>query len=120
MESTFEAELPPDLARLRMLRRALAEWLAEADVDARAAEAIVLATHEAAANAMQHADACVLVTVSRDPGGVRVVVRSGGRWKRFDGGELRGRGLPIMHGLMSEVEIASGDGRSVVDMRLTL
>ena len=118
--SQFEAELPPDLAHLRLLRRALADWLAEVEVEPGASAAVILATHEAAGNAMQHAAAPVIVLASRDPGGVTVVVRNAGPWKESDGSESRGRGLPLMHGLMSNVDVASGDGGSVVRMRMTL
>ena len=120
MASEFEAEFPPDLAHLRVLRRALADWLAAAEVEVSAREAVVLATHEAAGNAMQHAGASVIVWASRDPGGVTVVVRNAGRWKESDGSEFRGRGLPLMRGLMSNVVIASDNGGSLVRMRLTL
>jgi anti-sigma regulatory factor (Ser/Thr protein kinase) len=118
--SDFEAELPPDLAHLWLLRRRLSDWLAAAEVEASASDAIVLATHEAAGNAMQHAGASVFVLASRDLNGVTVVVRNAGRWKASEGSELRGRGLPLMRGLMSSVDVESDDGESLVKMRLTL
>jgi anti-sigma regulatory factor (Ser/Thr protein kinase) len=120
MEPDFETELPPDLARLGSLRRALADWLTRADVEASAREAVVLAAHEAAANAVQHADSAVIVTGFRDGDGVTVVVRNAGPWREAQRSEFRGRGLPLMHGLMSSVEVASDDGGSVVQLRLTL
>ena len=120
MESEFQAELPPDLAQLRLLRRRLADWLAETGVEPRAGEAIVLATHEAAGNAIQHAAASVIVLAARDRAGLTVIVRNAGTWKEFDGSEYRGRGLPLMRELMSSVHIASANGESVVEMRRTL
>lgn len=120
VESQFQAELPPDLAHLRVLRRALTDWLAGAEVEPRASEAIILATHEAAGNAMQHAEASVIVLASRDLAGVTVIVRNAGPWKEPEGSEVRGRGLPLMRGLMSSLDITSDNRESLVEMRLTL
>jgi anti-sigma regulatory factor (Ser/Thr protein kinase) len=98
----------------------LAEWLAQAEVEPSARAAVILATHEAAANAVEHAHAPVVVSGSRDANSVTVVVTNTGPWREPEGGEFRGRGLPIMHGLMSDVDIGSDDAGSVVTMRLTL
>ena len=50
--SDFHVELPPDLAQLAALRRSLADWLAREDVEPNVRDAVILATHEAAANAL--------------------------------------------------------------------
>lgn len=118
MVSDFHLEVPPDVARLASLRRSLAEWLAQADVEPNASAAVVLATHEAAANAVEHAQAGVVVTVSRDGNRVTVVVRNAGGWKESDGDEYRGRGLILMRGLMSVVDVGSRPDGSVVRMHL--
>jgi anti-sigma regulatory factor (Ser/Thr protein kinase) len=120
VESTFHEELPPDVSELASLRRSLADWLAQAEVHSGATDAIILATHEAAANAVEHADARLVVTGSRDEDSVTVVVRDAGRWKESQGGEFRGLGLPLMQAVMSEVDVGSYDGGSVIRMRLTL
>jgi hypothetical protein len=88
--------LPPDAGQLAPLRRSLADWLAHAEVEPNASAALVLATHEAAANAIEHAQAEVVVAVSRDRGRMTVVVRSAGGWKESDEDEYRGRGLILM------------------------
>ena len=111
-------ELPPDLAQLASLRRSLADWLAQGEVDPSATEAVILATHEAVANAIEHAQAGVVVTASRDRDRVTVVVRNAGEWKASNGDEYRGRGLGLMDALMSQVEIASRPDGSVVRMQL--
>ena len=120
MESTFHVELPPDRGELASLRRSLADWLAQAEVHSGATDAIILATHEAAANAVEHADAGLVVTGARDQDSVIVVVRDAGRWKESEGAEFRGLGLPLMDALMSQVDVGSYDGGSIIRMRLTL
>ena len=80
----FEASLRLDLSLLRGLRRQLQSWLAQVGVPDDAAEAIVLATHEAAANAIEHAEFGTEVTIegTRDDDQLRVVVTNTGPWKR--------------------------------------
>lgn len=116
----FHIDLPLDVAQLGLLRRSLADWLLRAEVEPSASAAVILATHEAAANAMEHAHAAPSVTGSCDQDRVTVVVRNAGEWKESDGSEYRGRGLILMRGLMSQVDIGSGPGGSVVRMQLTL
>ena len=120
MDADFHIELPLDIAQLATLRRSLAGWLARADVEPNAADAVILATHEAVANAMEHALSAVVVTGSRDHDRVTVVVRNSGGWKESNREESRGRGLILMGVLMSQVEIASRSDGSVVRMHLTL
>ena len=120
MDSDFQVELAPDVRQLAALRRSLAQWLATAEVESSAREAVILAAHEAAANAVEHAHAPVVVSGSRGRDSVTVVVTNTGPWKESEGSEFRGRGLPIMRGLMSHVDIGSDDAGSVVTMRLTL
>ena len=120
MGSDFQAELPPDLAQLALLRRLLAAWLARVEVDAIASDAVILATHEAAANAVEHARAEVVVTGFRDEDRVTVLVRNSGGWKESDGSEFRGRGLVLIRGLMSKVDIDSGPSGSLIRMQLLL
>jgi anti-sigma regulatory factor (Ser/Thr protein kinase) len=120
MVSDFHIRLPPDAGQLAPLRRSLADWLAHAEVEPNASAAVVLATHEAAANAIEHAQAEVVVTVSRDRDRMTVVVRNAGGWKESDEDEYRGRGLILMRGLMSQVEVGSHPDGSVVRMQLSL
>ena len=120
MGSRFQMKLSPDVAQLAVLRRRLADWLARCDVDATAGEAIILATHEAAANAIEHARGGAVVTGVRDEHRVSVVVRNPGSWTESDGGESRGRGLILMRGLMSSLDVATGPDESIVRMHLAL
>jgi anti-sigma regulatory factor (Ser/Thr protein kinase) len=91
--SDFEMQLAPAAVQLAPLRSSLAGWLAQAEVEPNAGAAIVLAAHEAAANAIEHAHAGVVVTASCDGDRVTVVVTNAGGWKEWGGDEYRGRGL---------------------------
>lgn len=118
----FEANLPRDLHRLRALRRDLAAWLDRTGVQRDERDAIVLAVHEAAANAIQHAGSQVTVRGARDEDKVIVVVSNSGRWS---GGKPeaeidRGRGLTIMRGLMSHLDVARMPDQTTIRMRLDL
>jgi anti-sigma regulatory factor (Ser/Thr protein kinase) len=84
---------------------------------------IVLATHEAAANAIEHAELGTEVTVrgAHDNGKLLVIVTNSGVWKRpRSTDEMRGRGLALMQALMSEVEIQVKHRRTVLRMRKDL
>lgn len=118
----FEASFPRDLHRLRTLRRDLRRWLERIDVDPAQRDAVVLAVHEAAANAIEHAGAKVTVRGARDEDRLIVVVSNEGRWTGSSPTHdlARGRGLTIMDGLMSRLEISRGAGRTTVRMRLDL
>ena len=118
--SVFHAELRPDVAQLASLRRSLADWLAQEDVEPGASDAIILATHEAVANAVEHARSEVAVTGSRQSERLTMVIRNSGGWKESDGSEYRGRGLILMRGLMSQVEIQTHPHGSVLRMHLLL
>ena len=116
----FDMSLRLDLALLRVLRRDLSSWLRRADVDSDVGENIVLATHEAAANAIEHADLGTEVTVlvRRSADELRVDVENVGAWKNWPAkDEPRGRGLVLMRELMSEVHIHSVSGRTRVQMQ---
>lgn len=107
--------------QLAVVREAMRGWLASADVDRGDAEMLVLAAGELCANAVEHAygdegEGSVEVSLSRSPGGTLVlVVRDRGRWRPppADPG-VRGRGLVIVRGLMTSVDIDEGtDGTTV-------
>lgn len=120
MRSDFHAELPPDVARLASLRRSLSEWLEGASVEPSISAAVVLATHEAVANAVRSAHADVSVIGSRDEDRLTVVATSADAWRDTDWSEDTPHGLTLIRGLMSEVDVDPGPTRSVVRMRLAL
>ena len=119
----FETSLSLDLFLLRGLRRELAAWLAATQVTGDVRDEIILATHEAAANAIEHAQKGSKVTVRgvRDADKVIIVVANSGEWKAprsLD--EMRGRGLILMKQLMSDLEVQVKSRRTVVRMRKDL
>ena len=118
----FEVLLPRDLRRLRTLREELRSWLDVVDVPPEERDAVVLAVHEAAANAIEHAGARVLVRGARDEDKIILVVTNEGRWvgSRPADDLTRGRGLTLMHELMSNLDISRQPDRTVVRMRLDL
>ncbi len=117
----FEASLPPDLARLRGLRHELGAWLEEIGASAEQRDAVVLAIHEAAANAIEHANGKVTVRGARNSDRLLVVVSNTGRWSGPKPNNIaRGRGLKLMRALMSNVEIHVEPERTTVRMRLNV
>lgn len=104
----LELVLPTDPRSLRELRVSLAGWLASQGLSEASTRAIVLATHEAAANAIEHSGTRRGATVRARIEGrtARVEVKNEGDWKpaTFDDDE-RGRGLLLITALMSGFEI---------------
>jgi anti-sigma regulatory factor (Ser/Thr protein kinase) len=118
----FAMSLPNDLHCLSELRRALDQWLESQKVDAEARAAVILATHEAAANAVQHANSREPITVNAglDNGNVIVEVQDTGQWTTalFDN-EERGRGLIMIAALMQDVAVETeGPGTTLRMTRL--
>jgi anti-sigma regulatory factor (Ser/Thr protein kinase) len=118
----FEATLPPDLARLRGLRHQLSDWLEGGKVPSHARDAIVLAIHEAAANAIDHACSSVSIRGVRDENKLILVVSNSGRWRkpRLSEELSRGRGLTLMEALTSQMEILTNPERTTIRMRVDL
>lgn len=106
--SGFEFRLSPEPALLADLRHALADWLREAEISERARGPIVLATHEAAANAIEHADSSdpVQVHAQLAEGLITVEISDRGCWNpQARKSEDRGRGLELIQALVSELDI---------------
>jgi len=105
----FLSILPSDPTTLRPLRHSLGAWLDELGVTESSRDHVVLATHEAAANAMVHAQSTPVVVRARVTAGrVSVEISDRGHWRttRENGG--RGTGLTLIEALVSEVEIEKG------------
>jgi anti-sigma regulatory factor (Ser/Thr protein kinase) len=106
-----------------MLRRELGVWLEHVGVPDEIRDDVILATHEAAANAIEHAELGTEIRVSGvlDDDKLLVIVTNSGVWKRpRSDDEMRGRGLTIMKALMSDLEIQVRDRRTVLRMRRVL
>jgi anti-sigma regulatory factor (Ser/Thr protein kinase) len=105
--AAFAATLLSGPTELRGLRDLLRSWLEQTDATVVVRDAVLLATHEAAVNAMTHGEAESPVNVSAvqdEDGGFTIEVTNGGGWKEPDPGH-QGRGLALMTELMSEVGI---------------
>ena len=109
--------------RLAELRRRLAAWLAAHGATPAEANDIVLAAHEAAMNAIEHAygpgDAEITVSAAVRDDGIEIAVHDSGRW-RDARSEHRGRGRSIMSALMDEVSVDTGPTGSTVRLRRRL
>jgi anti-sigma regulatory factor (Ser/Thr protein kinase) len=89
------------------LRQSLRSWLELTNATARTCDSVVLATHEAAANAMVHGQEGGPVTVSarqNEAGDFTVEVSNLGAWAEPEECK-RDHGLGMMRALMGEVEI---------------
>ena len=84
---------------------------------------IIVAVQEACANAVEHAYGPGVAEVELDlqweDGRVTITVTDHGQW-RPPRGENRGRGLPLMHTLMDEVDVRHTDGGTAVTLISTL
>jgi anti-sigma regulatory factor (Ser/Thr protein kinase) len=109
--------------RLAELRRRLTAWLAAHGATPAEANDIVLAAHEAAMNAIEHAygpgDAEITVSAAVRDDGIEIAVHDSGRW-RDARSEHRGRGRSIMSALMDDVSVDTGPTGSTVRLRRRL
>ncbi|MBT8228150.1 MAG: SpoIIE family protein phosphatase [Dactylosporangium sp.] len=115
LEATVEAS-PTELAPLR---RSLREWLGRNRMPVDVVNAVVLATSEACANAMEHgsrldARQTVFITATIGQDAVTMIVADTGSWlepdRARDVAQNRGRGIMIMKGVMDKI-IIDGDAR---------
>jgi hypothetical protein len=104
----FAAVLPPDPNTLPGLRDEIVRWLDHAGVERRAQDAVVLATHEAAASAMM-SPGDVFVDATHDGKTVTVTVTSADGWTSPDD-DLGGRRMDIVRGLVENVEFEKRSG----------
>jgi anti-sigma regulatory factor (Ser/Thr protein kinase) len=105
--------------RLADVRRRLTAWLTAHGASRQEANDVVLAAHEAAMNAIEHAygpgDAEIAVTAALHDGAVEIAIHDHGRW-RDARSEHRGRGRSIMSALMDDVTVDTGPSGSTVRM----
>jgi GAF domain-containing protein/anti-sigma regulatory factor (Ser/Thr protein kinase) len=113
---------PAEPAALADMRSSLRDWLARCQVAQRVAEDIVLASSEACANAVEHAEhptRTVFDLRAQKVGDEIVVsVRDYGRWREPRVGESdRGFGLTLIENMVDTVEITRLAGGTVVQLR---
>jgi GAF domain-containing protein/anti-sigma regulatory factor (Ser/Thr protein kinase) len=111
--------LPATEDGLVVMRNSLRAWLAEGRIGPEETSEALLAVWEAAANAVEHAQAPLeesfrLAARLDDGGRMRIEVRDSGRWKPGEGSEERGLGLGLMRSLMDNVQVCRRDGGTEV------
>jgi serine phosphatase RsbU (regulator of sigma subunit)/anti-sigma regulatory factor (Ser/Thr protein kinase) len=114
---------PANADALGGLRHLMRRWLAGHGASPDEIYDITVAVQEAAANAVEHAYAPGLAAFSVDAhnegGAIIVTVTDRGRWREARGAN-RGRGLPLMEGLMESVDVTQAAGGTSVILRRTL
>jgi serine/threonine-protein kinase RsbW len=118
----FELRLEARAAELHKLRHALSAWLARQGAPPEVTAEVALATHEAAANVVEHAyrdgSGNVVVRARRDDDELLVAVQDEGHWRTPGRTDQRGRGLTVMRSLTDEVVISpTGSGTTVMLLR---
>jgi len=85
--------------------------------------ALTLAVGEAVANAVEHAYrglpvGMLFIRTGADEHALTVRIEDQGRWRAFERREERGRGITLMHEMMSGVRISSSQDRTTVNLTL--
>jgi anti-sigma regulatory factor (Ser/Thr protein kinase) len=106
----FLLRIAPEAGELRHLRARLGAWLDGLGVAEEDARDLVLATHEAAANSVEHgygngADGDVVVEAAHVDGEVRVSVRDRGSWAEGATSTDRGRGLLLIRSVSDDLVV---------------
>jgi anti-sigma regulatory factor (Ser/Thr protein kinase) len=114
----FETKVKPELTALAPLRHSLDAWLEQGGMGEPPRAAVVLATHEAVANAIEHAGSLgpVIVHGEAAADGIVIEVTDDGRWKPPEDppSEERGRGLTLIRALVSDAQISTGAAGTTV------
>jgi serine phosphatase RsbU (regulator of sigma subunit)/anti-sigma regulatory factor (Ser/Thr protein kinase) len=122
LSDSFRLELAPEPERLASMRALLRRWLTHAGARPAEVTEVLTAAGEAAANAIEHANAAgrpFLVSARIADGELDLTVGDQGTWSDTptDG---RGRGLVLMRELMDSVEVTRADEGTSVRMRRRL
>jgi PAS domain S-box-containing protein len=119
----FRLELPSDRTSLRYARRILGRWLEQAGASPADTFDIQLASHEACANAIEHAykfgNALVQLEGQLIDSEVALKVRDTGTW-REEAEPKRGGGIELMRALMDRVTVNGGPDGTEVELRRKL
>jgi len=116
-------DLPTDRSSVCYARRALGRWLEQAGASRKDVWEVQLATHEAFANAIEHAyrfgEALVQLEAKLADDEVVLTISDTGGWRNPVEGD-RGKGITLMRGLMDRVSVEGGDGGTRVELRRRL
>jgi PAS domain S-box-containing protein len=115
--------LPAEPYVLASLRQTLRRWLKEIEATPQVANDILIACGEACANVIQHAygakEGLLEVDLVLLDGTVEVTIRDRGTWRPISGRD-GGHGERLMRGLMDSVDVNSGSGGTIVQMKRRL
>ena len=122
-ERQLSIDVPAEATELAAVRRSLRQWLSSVGARPDESYEMLVATTEAAANAVEHAygpvDATFTVEAVLEDRDVAINVRDTGSW-RPPRGTNRGRGTLLMQQLMDSFEVVTGEGGTEVRMRKRL
>jgi len=122
-ESRISLELPAVPDELGNMRRAMRTWLAGLGAGDEECYDLLVATTEAAANAIEHAygpvNASFRVDGALEGDEARIDIADNGRW-RPPRGTNRGRGTLLMQELTDGFEVVTGNHGTVVHLRRRL
>ena len=123
--ANYDTTIPADIAAARRARRGFEAWLKPTMADDQARAEVVLAVGEAITNSIEHAygsgpNRRVRICATRNAERLQIRVCDYGRWKPTLHDPSRGRGLPLMHGLMDNVDISTGPEGTTVTLELNL
>ena len=111
MALPLEIHVQHDLSELAPLRRRLHEWLEGRGLADPPRAGVVLAAHEAIANAIEHSNSPrpILVRAEASSDGFVIEITDDGEWKipEVPSKIERGRGLDLMRALVSDVKVTS-------------
>ncbi|BCJ51611.1 hypothetical protein Asp14428_30860 [Actinoplanes sp. NBRC 14428] len=121
-EDRLERSIGADPQLIASLRADLRGWLASHGVDEQTAQAVLLASSEAVANAIEHGYrndpfGIVDITTVVSAEAVEVRITDRGDWQNPHGDLARGRGLRLMEQAMDEVTFDRTDGTTVTMRR---
>ncbi|HZD13972.1 MAG TPA: ATP-binding protein [Pseudonocardiaceae bacterium] len=116
----LQLQIPAQAEHIAAVRRAVSTWATQTGLDADTVEELVLATHEALANTVDHAyphhPGRVWVTAQCTESYVLVIVGDHGRWRPPPVVTGRGRGLLLIRHLAHHVELDHGPQGTTVRM----
>lgn len=122
MQQPLELTVAARMNELAPVRRSLRRWLRQSGATEADISAIVLASNEACANAIEHAygspDATFELRAEHAVDSVRITIRDSGCW-RSPRGTGRGRGIELMRAFMDAVDIGGDDSGTIVRMSKT-
>ena len=120
LADTLSRTLPAEPGSLAVMRRTLQDWMRRSGVDDDVAYDVLVATGEAAANAIEHAygpgGADFTFGANLADGVLTITVNDAGSWRPARGSH-RGRGIGLMKQLMEDVQVDSDAGGTTVTMR---